>query len=217
MKKKHLILVLLAVGVTVVATIFIKLNVYKKAPVAKTSIKKPNIVNSVSNSVTMFPVGNGISNKQIWDTYTNIKVILPNITLGKAVQMPAFAYYPPRRRYRADSLIQWMSKMAKPNEVLVGITGQDISTTLHGQQDWGVMGLGYRPGNACISSAYRLKPHTENFWKIVIHELGHTVGLDHCPVTSCFMRDAEGGNTTGDEYEFCSKCKAILVKNGWKL
>lgn len=217
MKIKHLIFILPAIGAIVLSIVLLKSKVCKKAPVAKVSIKKPSIVNSVSKSVTMLPLGNRITNKLTRETYSKIKVILPNITLAKAVQMPALAYYPPRKRYRADSLIHWMSRIAKPDEVLVGITGQDISATAHGHEDFGIMGLGYRPGNACISSAYRLKGHTENFWKVVIHELGHTVGLIHCPIKTCFMRAAEGKNTTGEEKEFCNKCKQHLIKNGWKL
>ncbi len=98
----------------------------------------------------------------------------------------------------------------------MGITTVDISTTKGKYQDWGVMGLAYKPGNAGVASSYRLK-NKSAFWKIVIHELGHTAGLPHCSVKSCFMRDAEGGDHTGEEKEFCSKCKKTLVNNGWLL
>ena len=81
------------------------------------------------------------------------------------------------------------------------------------------MGLGLCPGNACIASSFRLSK-TENMrqlFVISIHELGHTQGLSHCLLKTCFMRDAEGKNPTNEETEFCPKCKNYLVKRGWDL
>jgi archaemetzincin len=83
--------------------------------------------------------------------------------------------------------------------------------------DWGVMGLGLQPGNACVISSFRLsKTDLRNqLFKVAIHELGHTQGLPHCRNLSCFMRDAEGKNPIDQETDFCPKCKAILKKKGW--
>lgn len=126
------------------------------------------------------------------------------------------AFYSPRNRYRADSLIHWMGRQAKTNEVYLGITQTDISTSSRGYKDWGVMGLGFCPGNAAVASSHRLK-NKSHFWKVALHELGHTAGLQHCPVKTCLMRDAQGGDPTGEEKEFCNTCKSVLTKQGWKL
>jgi archaemetzincin len=82
--------------------------------------------------------------------------------------------------------------------------------------DYGVMGLGFMPGKACVASNFRLR-NKKNFFKVVIHELGHTTGLPHCPDKTCYMRDAEGGDHTSLENGFCGKCKKQLVEGGWKL
>lgn len=169
-----------------------------------------------TKKITLLPLGNKMPDQAVKNIYSEIKKFVPNISLDVAAGLPPSAYYKPRNRYRADSLIKWMSTRAKSNEVIMGITTVDISTTKGKYQDWGVMGLAYRPGNAGVASSYRLK-NKSAFWKIVIHELGHTAGLPHCPVKTCFMRDAEGGDHTGEEKEFCSKCKKTLVKNGWLL
>ncbi len=166
--------------------------------------------------IILHPLGNGINKVIIDKCYSQIKKYLPNTILADRLMMPASTYYKPRNRYRADSLIKWMSARAKKNEVIMGITTVDISTTKGKHKDWGVMGLAYKPGNAGVASNYRLK-NKSAFWKIVIHELGHTAGLPHCPVKTCFMRDAEGGDHTGEEKEFCSKCKKFLLNNGWLL
>ena len=92
-----------------------------------------------------------------------------------------------------------------------------ISTTKNEIKDFGVMGLGFRPGNACVASSFRLSKQNklDQLFKVAIHELGHTQGLPHCEVKTCFMRDAEGKNQTNDEKEFCSSCKIKLEKKGW--
>lgn len=81
------------------------------------------------------------------------------------------------------------------------------------------MGLGYRPGNACVASSFRLtkKNKTQQFHKVALHELGHTQGLPHCPDKSCLMRDAEGGNPLDEEKAFCASCRQYLKSKNWKL
>jgi archaemetzincin len=148
--------------------------------------------------------------------YNDLKKLLDSVVLLEKEEMPASAYYAPRKRYRADTLIHWMSSRAKENEVYAGITMQDISTTKGDNPDYGVMGLGFKPGKACVASSFRLRDK-KNFFKVLIHELGHTAGLPHCPEKTCFMRDAEGGDPTGEEKEFCMRCKSYLKEKGWKL
>jgi archaemetzincin len=81
------------------------------------------------------------------------------------------------------------------------------------------MGLGFCPGNVCVASTFRLskKNLKEQFYKVAIHELGHTQGLPHCEDKSCFMRDAEGGNPLNEEHGFCEVCKLFLKSKGWEL
>jgi len=78
------------------------------------------------------------------------------------------------------------------------------------------MGLSFQPGNACIASTFRLDKQNllDQLFKVAIHELGHTQGLDHCNVKTCYMRDAEGKNTTDQEIGFCDKCKSVLIAKG---
>ncbi|RYY90338.1 MAG: Zn-dependent protease [Chitinophagaceae bacterium] len=148
-----------------------------------------------------------------------LRAVCGNVRLLPAEPMPRSAWYGPRKRYRADSLIQWMARQAGSGEVFLGITAQDISTTKNGYADWGVMGLGLQPGKACLASFHRLhaRNRQDEFFKVAIHELGHTAGLLHCPERTCFMRDAEGGNPTGEEREFCKNCREKLVAEGWWL
>lgn len=181
------------------------------SPSVATKQEKP-----AEKRIRIQPLGSGCSEAFIREAIGQIRRYVSNVELSPRVDLPASAYYRPRGRYRADSLIQWMGRQAKRDEVILGITTVDISTTKNEHVDWGVMGLGFCPGNAAVASPYRMKNRAD-FWKVAIHELGHTVGLPHCPVNTCFMRDADGGNPKAEEKEFCPKCRGVLVKAGWSL
>src|SRR5579859_2838424 len=148
---------------------------------------------------------------------TAIKEVNPNTLLRRSLPLPAMAWYPDRGRYRADSLIRYLGRFGSADTILLGLTNKDISTTKGQIQDWGIMGLGYCPGTACVVSTFRLSPKDRDsqFYKVAMHELGHTQGLPHCMDTTCFMRDAEGGNPLNSEKDFCSSCKRILKNRGW--
>src|SRR5690349_5951441 len=63
--------------------------------------------------------------------------ILPRVPLPKA------AWYPPRRRWRAEKLIQFIApRMPDDGMRILGLTAADISTTKGTVVDWGVLGLG---------------------------------------------------------------------------
>ena len=160
-----------------------------------------------------------ISKEDVQYVFNELKKNYPHIELNKAINLPQLAYYPTRNRYRADSLINYLSKITPDGHVTIGLTTKDISTTKDTIVDWGVMGLGFCPGNACMVSTFRLSKDQQlmQLFKVAIHELGHTQGLPHCSVKTCFMRDAEGHNTTNEEVEFCEKCKTFLVTKGWKF
>ena len=148
-----------------------------------------------------------------------IKEIYPHLEILKPIDFPKNSYYQPRNRYRADSIIKFLSSETENGFVKLGLTSKDISVTKGKNPDFGVMGLGYRPGKACVASTFRLNKNNKDsqFYKVAIHELGHTQGLPHCLEKTCFMRDAEGGNPTDELKEFCKKCKAHLQSKNWKL
>jgi archaemetzincin len=162
---------------------------------------------------------NDLSRSQIEIIYNQLKAINPNIVLRKPIPLPANAFYEVRYRYRADSLIRFLKFLGSADTVVIGMTSKDISTTKGSIEDWGVMGLGYCPGYACVVSTFRLtkKNISEQFYKVAIHELGHTQGLHHCSNKMCYMRDAEGRNPLNEEIDFCSYCKTFLKNKGWLL
>jgi len=147
-----------------------------------------------------------------------LKKMYANVIINKPIEFPKNSLNQAKTRHRADSLIRFLSAQTKPGYLTIGLTKGDISTTKN-TPDWGIMGLGFCPGNSCIASSFRLKGKNkmEKLFKVAIHELGHTQGLKHCPVNDCLMRDAEGKDHLDEEREFCKKCKEVLINAGWAL
>lgn len=157
--------------------------------------------------------------EQVAYVLREIKKIYPKVELKTPVSIPDQAYYKARNRYRADSLLHFLNRNNRPGHVIIALTKKDISWTKGAINDYGIMGLGLCPGNACVASTYRLSKTNTNdqLYKIAIHELGHTQGLKHCPEKTCFMRDAEGKNHSDELKAFCNSCKQHLIIRGWAL
>jgi archaemetzincin len=143
-----------------------------------------------------------------------------------AVAMPEAAYYPARRRYRADRLLPFLNtRLPGDGARILGLTAVDISTTKGEYPDWGVLGLGELPGKASVISLFRCRRRSsgpenarQRLAKVAVHELGHTLGLAHCPNVGCLMEDAEGQVATCDrEYDFCPRCRGVLAAGGQPL
>lgn len=145
-------------------------------------------------------------------------------------ELPQMAYteirYP---RYRADSLVEWISNN-KPDslDIVFGLTNQDISITKYKDpnkgiikdpewkyKDFGIFGLGRINGGSCVVSSNRLghggvgkSTFYKRLMRISCHEIGHTLGLHHCPESNCLMNDANESISTVDKStgELCSKC-----------
>lgn len=160
-----------------------------------------------------------ISIEKVDFVYSELSKVYPKVTIKKPVDLPAMAYYKLRNRYRADSLIKFLGNQTKEGHLIIALTSKDISWKKGKIPDYGIMGLGLCPGQVCVASSFRLSKvdNLRQLFVVSIHELGHTQGLPHCSVKTCFMRDAEGGNPTDEETGFCPKCKALLVSRGWAL
>ncbi len=134
-------------------------------------------------------------------------------------------------RYRANKLIEHLREI-QPGHVTytIGLIAKDISTTKKDKngkvkepkakyEDWGIFGLGYRPGASCIVSTYRINSQNKKLLyprlkKIAVHEIGHNLGLPHCSDKHCVMQDAAETIATIDNVEMrlCDKCRRSIEK-----
>jgi len=152
----------------------------------------------------------------------NLKSLKKNFPSSRLLPtLPLFpsAYYKPRDRYRADSILKFTRYKYGIDTLMLLMTHRDISVTKNRIKDWGIMGLAHSPGNVCVVSTYRLDKSKleEQLYKVSIHELGHTQGLPHCSIKTCYMRDASGGNPLDEEKGFCPSCKKVMENKGWRI
>lgn len=141
-------------------------------------------------------------------------------------ELPEDAYYPPRKRFRAERLLTYLNqRLPEGGWRILGLTDADISTSKGAYADWGVMGLGELPGTATVISSFRCRKKAtdaahaiERLAKVAVHEIGHTLGLPHCPTRSCLMEDAMGKVATTDrERDFCPRCRALAARHGFTI
>lgn len=137
--------------------------------------------------------------------------------------MPLMAYYPPRNRYRAPKLLDFLHDLRPPDAArIVGLTDHDISTPTGEYPDWGIFGLARLPGYEAVVSTFRLRHGDagpavvgQRLRRCVVHELGHTLGLPHCADLSCLMQAAEGKISTVDAAaRMCAHCREALRAQG---
>ena len=151
---------------------------------------------------------------------------LPVIVRGQTPMPLSFLNTTKGERYSADSIIKWLSSSTADSVMsVVGLTHQDIFTTITDSTGhikkptykyavWGIFGLGYRPGKSSVVSDYRLKTNDIKTFQhrlrtVVIHEIGHNLGLSHCKEKNCIMNDANERIQTVDNSsdDYCNQCK----------
>lgn len=122
-------------------------------------------------------------------------------------------------RYLAASMLETLAALPGTSEgKVLGVTAVDIVAEKDGNPEWGVLGLGSLDGKACVLSTFRMKRAwerggatdelvAERLWKTAVHEVGHTLGLEHCATKGCLMEDGQGTVATTDaETALCPTC-----------
>ena len=128
------------------------------------------------------------------------------------------AYNPERRQYLSSKLLAALGK-AERQERVVGVADVDLYVPrlnfVFGEADV-LSGAG-------IVSLYRLRQEyyglapdealfLERATKEIIHELGHTFGLGHCPNNRCVMHFSNSlADTDLKDAHFCSKCRPKII------
>jgi len=134
------------------------------------------------------------------------------VKLKDNIDLPESCYYKPRKRWRADSIIDYQNRVDSRNYI-IGVLTKDISTTVHGYVDWGVQGLGSMSGKNAVVSTFRVK-NKPLFYKVIVHEFLHNLGLDHCPYNdpSCYICDGYVHPELEPQTRLCEYCKKELMR-----
>lgn len=128
--------------------------------------------------------------------------------------------------YQAHVLLEWLDSLAIPSGgKVMGITEADIVTRKGDRPIWGILGMASLDGRCSVVSTYRMRRKWENggasdalvrdrLWKVAVHELGHTLGLDHCPKIGCLMEDGHGTVKTVDrDTALCDLCASRFAES----
>ena len=130
---------------------------------------------------------------------------------------PSPAYDAPRNQYLAATLLDVLARV--PAHRVLGVTAVDLFNPILTF----VFGEAHLPGRAAVFSLHRL--HEEFYGlppdpelllaravKEMLHELGHTFGLTHCPDFSCVMssvHSVEGVDRKSNG--LCRRCSGLLA------
>lgn len=142
-----------------------------------------------------------------WINITNVE-ILPPCALNDSLLNST------KSRYRANKILDAQLKSKKEyTDVIIGLTDKDISTSVHGRKDWGILGLAYIRKSVCVVSTYRIQNVEKDLGKVVFHEFNHAfLGIPHCPNNdpTCIMKDCNGKADFAHKTELCDSCKKLM-------
>ena len=181
--------------------------------------------------VHLVPLGD-VSDETLTDTATALRAHAPVDAVIEARRaLPAKTMSSEKGRYRSELLLDFLDQLpltfstaSGDHDKVMGVAAIDIVADKNGNPNWGILGLGALDGRCSVISTYRMKrafekgggaPEPlvhERLWKITLHELGHTLGLSHCPNVGCIMQDGHGTVKTVDaETAFCPSCAKLFA------
>ena len=142
------------------------------------------------------------------------------VSVRPAQSLPEDAYDTSRDQYRAEDFIELASRIGD-GEKTIAVTAKDL---YYRRRNY-VFGLAYLDGSASVVSTNRLqtssdggfsqKPASEIFAdrvrKEVVHEIGHTLGLEHCENARCVMNFSPTVREVDRKEEaLCGTCQRTL-------
>jgi len=145
----------------------------------------------------------------------------------KVLPVPKSAFDKKRNQYSSSVILNEVKVYASKNEKFHRVLGV-VDVDLFVPELNYVFGEAYTPGRAALISLWRLKPQFYGeiagsavfmlrALKESIHELGHTLGLQHCPRSLCVMHFSNSiFDTDKKQSLLCDQCyleAALAISN----
>lgn len=142
------------------------------------------------------------------------------VTIRPASELPAAAYDEGRGQYGAEAMIDLASRDGQGDKN-IALTDVDL---FYRRRNF-VFGLAYLDGDGSVVSTHRLRTSpdggvagrsaqdvfADRVRKEVIHEVGHSLGLDHCDNSRCVMSFSPTVREVDvKEEHFCGSCSQEL-------
>lgn len=186
-----------------------------KDAVSKETVKQTAIVRDIS--LYLYDYFSAQKAQMLADA---LKEVYPSVFIQKeSLVLPKEYYNKERNRYSGTGLLKDLSRLRKGNVVL-GLTDEVIFKANELSPTYGILGISPVGAYVAVISSTRPsgKQHSnDHLVKLMMHELGHSFGLNHCSNQHCFMVDAEHGNKFSQTPSFCNECKAFLNDKGWNI
>lgn len=192
-----------------------KVDTPSKDTVSKETVKQTAIVRDISLYLyDDFPAQKA---QMLADA---LKDVYPSVSIQKeSLVLPKEYYNKERNRYSGTGLLKDLTRLRKRNVVL-GLTDEVIFKANELSPTYGIFGVSPVGAYVAVISSTRPsgKQHSnDHLVKLMMHELGHSFGLNHCSNQHCFMVDAEHGNKFSQTPSFCNECKAFLNNKRWNI
>ena len=147
--------------------------------------------------------------------------------IGRVLPVPKQAFDKKRNQHCSSVLLESVRAFAVKQpafDCVLGIIDADIFVSGLNY----VFGEAYTPGHAALVSLWRLRPefygeqpnldlYVLRARKEVVHEVGHTLGLQHCTRSSCVMHFSNSiFDTDKKQNFFCDQCylhASIAISN----
>ncbi|SNZ06888.1 archaemetzincin [Persephonella hydrogeniphila] len=152
-----------------------------------------------------------------------VEIFKTPVMWNSPVMIPQIAFDNYRNQYLGSYFLKDLLKFKKDNEIILGIVSKD----LYEPELNFVFGVASPLTKTAVISTYRLHNSfygiPENYeifmdrvTKEAVHEIGHTLGLGHCPNPECVMHFSNSiEDTDRKSYYFCPSCyKKVLSSLG---